>query len=56
MGEMRNTYNIWVGKHEGKRPIGRPRCRWEDNIRMDLTDIGWECMDWMHPAQDREQR
>jgi hypothetical protein len=40
MGEMRNAYNISVGKPEGKRPLGRPRRRWEDNIRMDLREIG----------------
>jgi hypothetical protein len=39
--EMRNVYNIMVGKPEGKRPLGRSRCRWEDNIRMDLREIGW---------------
>jgi hypothetical protein len=39
MGEMRTAYNILVGKPEGKRPLGRPRCRWEDNIRMDLREI-----------------
>jgi len=41
MGEMRNAYEISVGKPEGKRPLGRSRCRWEDNIRMDLREIGW---------------
>jgi hypothetical protein len=41
MGEMRNSHNIFVGKPEGKRLRGRPRRRWEDNIRMDLRDIGW---------------
>jgi hypothetical protein len=51
---MRNTYNILVGKPEGKRPLGIPRRRWEDNIRMDLVEIGWECVDWMHLAQDRD--
>jgi len=39
MGEMRTTYNILIGKPEGKIPVGRPRCRWEDNIRMDLREI-----------------
>jgi hypothetical protein len=42
MGEMRNAYKILVGKSEGKRPFERRRRRWEDNIRMDLTEIGWE--------------
>jgi hypothetical protein len=53
MGEMRNVYNILVRKPEGKRPIGRPRCRWKGNIRMNLREIGWEGMDRMHLAQDR---
>jgi len=51
--EMRNECNILVGKREGKRPLGRTRGRWEDNSRMDLGEIGWEFMDWMHLAQDR---
>jgi hypothetical protein len=42
MGEMRNAHSIFVGKPEGQRPLGRPRHRWEDNIRMDLEEIGWE--------------
>jgi hypothetical protein len=53
--EMRNAYNISVGKPEGKRPLGRPRCRWEDNIRMDLMEIGCENVDWMHLAPDKDQ-
>jgi hypothetical protein len=44
-----------VGKPEGKRPPGRPRHRWEDNIRMDLREIGWEGVDWIHMAQDNDQ-
>jgi hypothetical protein len=55
MGEMRNAYKIVVGKPEGKRPLGRPRRRWEDNIIMDLTEIMWEVLDWMHLALDRDQ-
>jgi hypothetical protein len=47
MGEIRNVYTILVGKSEGKRPLGRPRCRWEDNIRMDVMKIGWEGVDWI---------
>jgi hypothetical protein len=55
MGEMRNSYKRWVGKPEGKRPLGRPMCRWEDNMRIDLREIGWEGVDWVHLAQDRDQ-
>jgi hypothetical protein len=55
MGQMRNAYNILVGKPEAKRPLGRPRHRWKDNFRMDLREIGWEGMDWVHLAQDRDQ-
>jgi hypothetical protein len=55
MGEMRNAYNILVGKPEGVRPLGRPRHRWEVNIRMDLGEIVWEGVDWIHLAQDRDQ-
>jgi hypothetical protein len=46
-GEKRNAYTILVGNLEGKRPLGRPRPRWEDNIRMDLREIGWGGMDWI---------
>jgi hypothetical protein len=53
--EMRVAYNIMVGKAEGKRPFGRSRRRWEENIGMDLREIGWESADWMHLAQDRDQ-
>jgi hypothetical protein len=55
MGKMRNAYKIVVGKPERKRPIGRPSHRWEDNIRIDRTEIGWEYVDWMHLAQDMDQ-
>jgi hypothetical protein len=44
-----------AGKPEGKRPLGRPRGRWEDNIRMDLREILWEGVDWIHLVQDRDQ-
>jgi len=47
MGEMRNAYNILFGKFEGKRSLGRPRRRWEDNIRMALREIGWKCVKWV---------
>jgi hypothetical protein len=43
------------GKPEGKRPLGRPRHRWEDNIRMDLREMGWEIVTWIHLAQDKDQ-
>jgi hypothetical protein len=52
MGEVRGAYNILVGRSEGRRPLGRPRCRWEDNIKMDLRDIGFGDVDWIHLAQD----
>jgi hypothetical protein len=55
MGQMRNIYKIFVGNPEWKRPLGRPRYRLEDNIRMDLGEIGQEGVDWMHLAQDRDQ-
>jgi hypothetical protein len=54
MGEVRNAYKILVGKPEGKRPRGRYRHRWEDNIRMDIREIGWEGVAWIHPAHDRD--
>jgi hypothetical protein len=44
-----------VGKPEGKRPLGRPRCTWNDNIKMDLREIGWDGTDWIDVAQDRDQ-
>jgi hypothetical protein len=44
-----------VGKPEGKRPLERPRCEWEDNIKIDLRDIGWDVMDWILLAEEREQ-
>jgi hypothetical protein len=54
-GEKRNAYRILVGKPEGKRPLGRPRRRWVDNIRMDLRKIGCDDVDWIDLAQDRDQ-
>jgi hypothetical protein len=47
MGEKRNAYRLLVGKSEGKRPLGRPRCRWLNNIRMDLVEVGWGDVDWI---------
>jgi hypothetical protein len=55
MGEKRNAYKILVGKAEGKRPLRKPRRRWEDNIKMDLREIGWGGMDWIDLAHDRDQ-
>jgi hypothetical protein len=55
MGETRNAYRILVGKPEGKRPLGRPRRRWVDNIKMDLGEIGWDGREWIELAQDRDQ-
>jgi hypothetical protein len=54
MGQIRRAYKILVGKPEHNKPLGRPRCRWEDNIRMDLREVGWGVVDWIHMAQDKE--
>jgi hypothetical protein len=51
----RNAYGILVGKPEGKRPLGRQRRRWVDNIKMDLREIGWDGEDWIDMAQDRDK-
>ena len=53
MGERKGVYRVLVGKPEGKRPLGRPRNRWEDNIKMDLQEVGCGGMDWIELAQDR---
>jgi hypothetical protein len=55
MGEKRNAYRLLVGKPEGKRLLGRPRCRWVDNIRMYLGDLGWGDVDWIGLARDRNR-
>jgi hypothetical protein len=55
MGEKRNAYTVLVRQPEGKRPLGRSRRRWEDNIRIDLREIGWGGMAWIDLAQDRNQ-
>jgi len=55
IGEMRNAYKILVRRLVGKRHLGRPKCRQENNIRMTLTETGWEGVDWIYLAQDREQ-
>ncbi|KAJ4427627.1 hypothetical protein ANN_25275 [Periplaneta americana] len=54
MGESRNAYRVLVGRPEGKRPLGRPRRRWEDNIKMDLREVGYDDRDWINLAQDRD--
>ena len=54
MVEGRGVRKVLVGKPEGKRPVGRPRRRWEDNIKMDLEEVGMGCGDWMELAQDRD--
>jgi hypothetical protein len=53
MGEERKVYKVLVGKPEGKRPLGRPRPRWDDGIRMDLREIGLGAVDWIRLSQDR---
>jgi hypothetical protein len=55
MGEERKVYKVLAGKPEGKRPLGRPRRRWEDGIRMDLRKIGWGNVEWTQLAQDRDR-
>ena len=55
MGEERGVHRVLVGKLEGKRPLGRPRCRWVDNIRMDLQEVGCGYTDWIGLAQDRDR-
>jgi hypothetical protein len=52
MGEGRGAHRVLVGRPEGRRPLGRPRRRWEDNIKMDLQEVGWGGMDWIDMAQD----
>jgi len=54
MGQRRGLYGVLVGKSEGKRPLGRPRLRWEDNIKTDLQEVGCGGMDWIELAQDRD--
>jgi hypothetical protein len=55
-GEKINVYKSLVGKQEGKRPLGRPKCSWEDYIKMDFGEVGWTgCIDWIGLAQDRDQ-
>jgi hypothetical protein len=54
VGEKRNAYRILVGKPEGRRPLGRPRRRWVDNIKMDRRENGWNGVDWVDLSQDRD--
>jgi hypothetical protein len=55
MGEKRNAYRILVGKPEGRRPLGRPKRRWVDNTKIGRREIGWDGMDWINLARDRDQ-
>jgi len=55
MGERRGVYRVLVGKPEGKRPLGKPRCRWEDNIKMNLQEMWCGGVDWIKLAQDRKR-
>jgi hypothetical protein len=55
MGEDRSVHRMLIGRPEGKSPLGRPRSRWEDNIKMDLQEVGWSRGDWMEFAQDRDR-
>ena len=55
MGEGRGVHRVLVGKPEGKKPLGRPKRRWEDNIKMDLQEMGGSCGDWMELALDRDR-
>ena len=55
MGERRGVHRVLVGKPEGKRPLVRPRRKWEDNIKMDLRELGGSCRDWMELAEDRDR-
>ena len=55
MGQGRGVHKVLVGKPKGKRPLGRPRRRWKDNIKMDFQEVGGGCGDWMELAQDRDR-
>jgi hypothetical protein len=54
-GERKGIYRILVGEPEGKRPLGRPRLKWEDDIKVDLWEVGCGCMDWIELVQDRDR-
>jgi hypothetical protein len=55
VGEKRNAYRLLVGKPDGRRPLGRPRRRWLDNIKMDLVEVGWNHVDWIGLTQNRDR-
>jgi hypothetical protein len=55
MGEGRGAYSILVGRPEGRNPLGTPRRRWEDNIKMDLQEVGWDGVAWIDLVQDRDR-
>ena len=55
MDQSRNAYRVLVRNPVGKRPLGRPRCRWEDNVKMDLREVGCDPRDWITLAEDRDQ-
>jgi len=55
VGHGRGLYRVLMGKPEGKRPLGRPRCRWKDNMKMDLQEMGCGGMDWIELVQDRDR-
>jgi hypothetical protein len=55
MGDRRGAYRVLVSTHDGRRPLGRSRHRWKDNIKMDLQGLGWEGMDWIAVAQDKDR-
>jgi hypothetical protein len=54
MGKMRGVYRVLMGKPEGKRPLGRRRCRWEENVKIDLQEVGCGGMEWIELSQDRD--
>jgi hypothetical protein len=54
-GGERGVYRVLVGKPEGRRPLGKPRRKWEDNMRMDIQEVGWGAVDWIDMAQDRDR-
>jgi hypothetical protein len=54
-GERRGIYSVLVGKPEGNKPLGRPRCRWKNNIKMDLQEVGCGGIDWIELAQDKDR-